>query len=105
MRCPTVGRRPGRSLPALPPVSIRLQPDLVVAHYNLGNALSDQGKLEEAVAEFRKAIRLQPDAAAAHYNLGTTLKAQGKLEEAVAEFRKARDNAQRGSELAQAIER
>jgi Flp pilus assembly protein TadD len=43
--------------------------------------------------------------AASHLNLGIALKAQGKLAEAIAEFRKARDNAQPGSGLAQAIER
>ena len=76
-----------------------------MAHNNLGVALRDQGKLEEAVAEFRTAIRLNPDYAEAHYNLGFALHSQGKLEEAVAEYRKARDNAQRGSKLAGLIER
>jgi hypothetical protein len=40
-----------------------------------------------------------------HYNRGVDLHDQGKLKEAVADFRKARDNAQRGSELARLIER
>ena len=75
-----------------------------MAHINLGNALGNQRKLEEAVAEFRTAIRLKPDDALAHYNLGVALIEQGKLAEAIAEFRKARDNAQRGSKLAQQIE-
>ncbi len=72
----------------------------------LGVALHAQGKLTEAVAEFRAAIRFKPDDPSAHYGLGITLKAQGKLAEAVAEFRKARDNAAQGdSELAQLIDR
>ena len=36
-------------------------PTCAAAHYNLGNALRDQGKLDEAMAEYRAAIRLQPD--------------------------------------------
>ena len=32
-----------------------------MAHNNLGIALDDQGKLEEAIAEYREAIRLQPE--------------------------------------------
>ena len=50
---------------------------------------ADQGKLEEAIAEFRTAIRLKPDFAEAHYNLGIALAGQGKLEEAIAEYRAA----------------
>ncbi len=63
------------------------------------------GKPEDLIAEFRTAIRLKPDFAEAHYNLGIALRAEGKREEAVAEFRKARKNAQRGSKLAQFVER
>src|SRR5262249_26895904 len=51
--------------------TIRLQPDDAWAHYHLGLALHDQGKLSEAIAAYREAIRLQPDYAAAHTNLGT----------------------------------
>ena len=32
-----------------------------MAHHNLGVALKDQGKLDEAIAEYREAIRLKPD--------------------------------------------
>ena len=59
------------------------------AHFNRGNALQEQGKLEEAIAAYRAAIRLQPDYADAHDNLGIALEDRGKLEEAVAAFREA----------------
>ena len=49
-------------------------PDDAAAHYNLGLALGDQGKLDEAVAEYRTAIRLKPDVAEAHSNLGNALR-------------------------------
>ena len=45
---------------------IRQRPDAFHTHYNLGSALRAQGKLEEAVAEFKEAIRLQPSDADAH---------------------------------------
>ena len=56
---------------------------------NLGNALRRQGKLDEAIAEYREAIRLQPDDHIGHYNLGDILRSQGKLDEAIAEYREA----------------
>ena len=85
--------------------AIRIKPDDAQARYGLGTALNVQGKLEEAVAEFRTEIRIKPDMAGAYYSLGLALRGQGKLDEAIAEFHKARDNAERGSELAQLIER
>ncbi len=85
--------------------AIRIKPELALAHYNLGIALEDQGNLEEAITEYRTAIRIKPELAMAHYNLGVGLDNQGKRDEAIAELRKARDHAQRGSKLAQLIEK
>ena len=51
--------------------------------------LKDQGKLDEAVACYRRALELKPDYAEAHNNLGNALKDQGKLDEAVACYRRA----------------
>ncbi|MGO9923883.1 MAG: tetratricopeptide repeat protein [Isosphaeraceae bacterium] len=65
------------------------QPADAAAHYNRGVDLQEQGKLEEAIAEYRTAIRLQPDLALAHNNLGNALAGQGKLDEAVAASREA----------------
>jgi tetratricopeptide (TPR) repeat protein len=56
---------------------------------NLGLALSDQHKTDEAIAEYRKAIELDPRLAAPHYNLGLALRDQLKTDEAIAEYRKA----------------
>ena len=56
---------------------------------NLGNALKDQGKLDEAIAAYRQAIGIKPDYAEAHSNLGNALKEQGKLDEAIAAYRQA----------------
>ena len=41
-------------------------------------ALSEQGKLDEAIAEYREAMRLKPDLAEAHTNLGIALLRPGE---------------------------
>jgi Flp pilus assembly protein TadD len=74
-----------------------------MAHYERGLALANPGTWDGAIAEYRAAIRIKPDYAEAHSSLGLVLAVQGKLDDAIAEYRKARDNAQRGSELAELI--
>jgi tetratricopeptide (TPR) repeat protein len=54
------------------------------AHFNLGLALHQQGRLNEAVSQYREALVLIPDHADARCNLGTALKDTGRLVEAVA---------------------
>ena len=49
---------------------MRLKPDYAEAHAGLGLALFNQGKLAEAIAEYRTAIRMKPDFAEAHVALG-----------------------------------
>src|SRR5262249_43354542 len=56
---------------------------------NLGNALREQGKLDEAIAGYRKAIELDPKSSWAYSNLGAALRDQKKLDEAMAAYRKA----------------
>ena len=66
-----------------------VRPDFPQAHSNLGNALRDLGKLDEAVSSYRETLRLQPGFAETHSNLGNVLKEQGKLDEAVSSYRQA----------------
>jgi tetratricopeptide (TPR) repeat protein len=58
-------------------------------HYNLGRLLAAQGKVEEAIAEYRAAAKLQPELAEARSDLGNLLSAQGKWQEAVEAYRAA----------------
>ena len=55
----------------------------------MGDALKDQGKLEESVEAYNKALAIKPDYVEAYNNLGNTLKDQGKLEESVEVYNKA----------------
>ena len=66
-----------------------LRPHSQAAHIHLGIALSEQGRLDEAIDEFREAIRLKKDFAPAHNNLGIALGGKGRLDEAIDEFREA----------------
>ena len=69
--------------------AIGLEPNDAITHTNLGIALRNQGKLDEAVVEHRAAIRLRPNDAEAHTYLGVALAIQGKLDDAIAEHRAA----------------
>jgi protein O-mannosyl-transferase len=44
-----------------------------LAHYNLGNALKDQGNMEEALKHFLEVVKINPNAADAHNNIGIIL--------------------------------
>lgn len=56
---------------------------------NLGIALRAQGKLDEAIATFRRAIRVKPDVALFHFNLGAMLHECRRFDEAVVAYRQA----------------
>ena len=51
-------------------------------HNNLGIALKNQGRLDEAVDAYRESIRINPEYAEAHLNLGTVRYNQRRYDEA-----------------------
>jgi predicted O-linked N-acetylglucosamine transferase (SPINDLY family) len=53
--------------------SIEAYPSAIY-HNNLGNALRERGRLDDAIAQYREAVGLQPDYADAHNNLGDALR-------------------------------
>jgi tetratricopeptide (TPR) repeat protein len=55
----------------------------------LGAALTNQGKLEEAITAYNKALLIKPDYAEGHNNMGVAFKAQGKPDEAITAYNKA----------------
>ncbi|WP_158590406.1 tetratricopeptide repeat protein [Noviherbaspirillum cavernae] len=56
---------------------------------NSGNALKEQGRLDEAATSYLQAITADPMRFEAHYNLGTVLLDQGKLDEAILSYQRA----------------
>ncbi len=68
---------------------LKLNPDYAMAHNNLGIALHESGKIDEAIKCYKKAIKLKPNYSTTYFNLGNTLKQQGKLEGAVVNYKKA----------------
>lgn len=64
-----------------------LTPDDAAAHNNLGNALVDQGLMQDAIASYRRALSINPNLLEVHCNLGNLLKDEGQFQDAVASYR------------------
>jgi tetratricopeptide (TPR) repeat protein len=74
------------ALDAVPPSD---QPTEAAVHYEQALVLTNEGRTEEAIAEYKEAIRLSPNYALAHNDLGVEYYQIGLLVEAEAEFEKA----------------
>jgi tetratricopeptide (TPR) repeat protein len=71
--------------------AIALDPGYAYAHNNLGNALRDNGRLDEAIIAYREALRLNKDYPEAHCGLGITLARQGRFADARAELKRGHE--------------
>jgi tetratricopeptide (TPR) repeat protein len=69
--------------------TVEAHPLSITAHNNLGRALAEQDRVDEAIAELETAAGLRPEYAHARYNLGVLLMRQGRLAEAEKHFRAA----------------
>ena len=69
--------------------ALRLCPQAVAAHCNLGECLLALGRNEEAEAALRRALEIDPASALAHNNLGNLLRLTGRIAEAQTCFRQA----------------
>ena len=49
--------------------ALRIKPDFVEAHYNLGVTLEQMGCVEEAIGHYEEALRIKPDYAQARDGL------------------------------------
>jgi tetratricopeptide (TPR) repeat protein len=66
---------------------IRLAPDWIEAHLNIGVAHYQLGEWEEAHKAFRAAVAIDPANPLAHYNLGCVLEEIDELDEAIEQLR------------------
>jgi Flp pilus assembly protein TadD len=60
-----------------------------VAHNGLGLVLYEDGRHDEAIAQYREAVRISPRYVTAHINLAAALIESGRLEEAIDSYREA----------------
>jgi tetratricopeptide (TPR) repeat protein len=56
---------------------------------NIGVALVQAGRVQEAIRHYEQALRIKPDYAEAHYNLGLALAQAGKTQEAIGHWEQA----------------
>jgi predicted CXXCH cytochrome family protein len=68
--------------------ALKMDPNLVIAHYKLGEALRKQSRLEEAEGRYRQVFRIEQDHTEAHNSLGIILTKQ-QPDLAIEHFRKA----------------
>lgn len=66
--------------------ALRLKPDYVEAHINLGTILRRTGKFADSEREYQTALGLQPESVDAHSGYGALLLSQGRTSEALGEF-------------------
>ena len=69
--------------------TLRRNPNCWMAHSNLGDVFSQQGRMDEAVTHLQRALELKPDLTEAHNNLGIALRQEGKVDEAIAQYQQA----------------
>lgn len=69
--------------------ALALTPDYVAARHALGELLSNQGRVAEAVAQYRSILQVRPDDFVAYTGLGTLALQQRDLPAAVAAFEEA----------------
>ncbi|WP_136524498.1 tetratricopeptide repeat protein [Geomonas ferrireducens] len=69
--------------------AVRLAPEFIAPHYNMGNSLYTLGRNGEAIDCYRRALALDPALPQAWHNLALALKAQGALDEALHALKRA----------------
>ena len=70
-------------------VTDKKYPNLAIVHNNLGIALFNEGKIEEAISQYKIVIKIKPDLIKPYYNLGIALFNHQKVDEAISQFKMA----------------
>ena len=63
--------------------------DNAIAHLNLGNALLQEERVDEAIVHYQQALQIKPDFAQAHYDLGNAFFQKGRTDEAIVHYQQA----------------
>lgn len=82
-----LGRLPGAIAAGMQ--AVKLAPRDASAYYNLGLALADSGKFDDAAVQYRKALALNPKYGVAANNLGAALEKAGDREGALKSYTNA----------------
>ena len=69
--------------------TLQVTKDNYLAHNAIGTALSDEGKIEEAIDHYNKAIRLEPNYIRSYYNRGNAYARLGQYQRAIDDLNKA----------------
>lgn len=69
--------------------TIKTVPRCARAHTNLGYVYSRFGRVDEAIAQYKRAIAIKPDFAFPHNHLGRAYTYLGRLDDAITEFKQA----------------
>jgi tetratricopeptide (TPR) repeat protein len=69
--------------------TVMRRPDNLRARNELANALEDEGRHVDAIAQYETVIRLSPGDPNTHYNLGLALERMGKINDAIAQYTEA----------------
>jgi tetratricopeptide (TPR) repeat protein len=68
---------------------VQARPEEAIKRNNFGAELLKQGRLDEAIVEFRRAVEMDPSYVAALLNLGYAYERGGRIDEALGAYRKA----------------
>jgi tetratricopeptide (TPR) repeat protein len=68
---------------------LQADPANPLRHDAVASLYLDEGRLEDAIAQFRQSLRLNGESAPTHYNLAFALSARGGRDEAIAELQQA----------------
>ncbi len=69
--------------------TLQKNPDCWMAHINLGQVLTDCGRVDEALAHCQRAVEVAPDNPEAHNDLGFVLAGRGQVDQAIAHYQRA----------------
>jgi tetratricopeptide (TPR) repeat protein len=78
----------GEGVPLLTAAQARCPQDFWL-NFELGEALHQDKRWDEALGYYRAALALRPESCAVHNHLGEALRAQGRLDEAIGHFQQA----------------